>query len=161
MRVTPVSRAALLLGRVGRDVVTLVTQGVILLLAGVAFGLRAPVLGVVIGLAFVALLAISLSSLSYAIGLWIKNEDAFAPLLNAIIIPMVLLAGIILPMSGAPGWLNVVSRLTPFRYLVDAVRNAFLGRYTTHEFVWGVLVAIGMAILSVFLGTRTFQRENV
>ena len=133
MRVTPMSRAALLLGRVGRDVVTLVTQGVILVLVGVVFGLRAPVAGVLIGLAFVAVLAISLSSLSYAIGLRIKNEDAFAPLLNAIIIPMVLLAGIILPMSGAPAWLNVVSRFTPFRYFVDAVRDAFLGRYTAHD----------------------------
>ncbi len=160
MRVTPISRTALLLGRVGRDVVTLVTQGVILLLVGIAFGLRAPVLGVLIGLAFVAVLAISLSSLSYALGLRIKNEEAFAPLLNTIIIPMTLLSGIILPMSGAPGWLNVVSRFTPFRYIVDAVRDAFLGRYSAPAFMWGVLVAVGLAIVSVYAGTRTFQREN-
>ncbi len=160
MRVTPVSRTALLLGRVARDVVTLVAQGIILLLVGIAFGLRAPVLGVVIGLAFVAVLAISLASLSYALGLRIKDEHAFAPLLNTIIIPMTLLAGIILPMSGAPQWLNVVSRLTPFRYIVDATREAFLGRYSGHEFVWGALVAVGLAIVSVFAGTRTFKREN-
>ncbi len=161
MRVTPVSRTALLLGRVGRDVVTLVTQGIILLLVGLAFGLRAPIVGVLIGLAFVALLAVSLASLSYSLGLQIKEVHAFAPLLNAVIIPMTLLAGIILPMSGAPKWLDIVSRLTPFRYIVDATRDAFLGRYTAHEFVWGVLVAVGLAIVSVFLGTWTFRRENV
>jgi ABC-2 type transport system permease protein len=160
MRVTPVSRSALLLGRVGRDVVTMLVQGTILVLAGVAFGLRAPVLGVLAGLGFIAALAVSLSSLSYALGLRIKNEDAFAPLLNAIVIPVMLLAGIILPMTAAPGWLNVVSRFTPFRYLVDAARQAFLGAYSGSEFVWGVLVAAGLVLVSVWAGTRTFQKES-
>jgi ABC-2 type transport system permease protein len=64
MRVTPVSRLALLLGRVLRDVVVLLVQSVALVLAGVAFGLRAPLVGVLIGLGFVVLLAVSAASLS-------------------------------------------------------------------------------------------------
>jgi ABC-2 type transport system permease protein len=160
MRVTPVSRAALLFGRVGRDVVTMLVQGTILVLAGVAFGLRAPVLGVLIGLGFIAALAISLSSLSYALGLRLKSEDSFAPLLNAIVVPVMLLAGIMLPMSGAPHWLDIVSRCTPFRYLVDAARAAFLGEYSAHTLLWGAAVAVGLVAVSVVAGTRTFQREN-
>jgi ABC-2 type transport system permease protein len=160
MRVTPVSRIALLLGRVGRDVITLTTQAVILVLAGVAFGLRAPVVGVLVALAFVSVLAVSLSSLSYALGLRLKSEAVFAPMLNAIIIPLMLLAGIILPMSMAPEWLNVVSRFTPFRYIVDAVRDAFLGQYSSAEFAWGIMMAVGLAIVSVYAGTRTFLKEN-
>ena len=42
-RVTPVSRIAIMAGRVLRDVITLVVQAAILVLVGVAFGLRAPV----------------------------------------------------------------------------------------------------------------------
>jgi ABC-2 type transport system permease protein len=49
-RVTPVSRMALLAGRVLRDVLTLTVQAVVLVLAGLAFGLRAPLAGVVIAL---------------------------------------------------------------------------------------------------------------
>src|ERR1700689_2941303 len=41
-RVTPVSRMALLTGRVLRDVVTLIVQSTVLILAGVGFRLRAP-----------------------------------------------------------------------------------------------------------------------
>ena len=81
-RVTPVSRTALLAGRVLRDVVTLLVQAVVLVLAGLAFGMRAPVPGVLIGLGFVAVVAVSLSAMSYAVGLLIKNEDALAPLMN-------------------------------------------------------------------------------
>ena len=41
---------ALLAGRVLRDVLTLTVQAVVLVLAGLAFGLRAPVVGVLIAL---------------------------------------------------------------------------------------------------------------
>jgi ABC-2 type transport system permease protein len=65
-----------------------------------------------------------------------------------------------LPMSGAPHWLDIVSRCTPFRYLVDAARAAFLGEYSAHTLLWGAAVAVGLVALSVVAGTRTFQREN-
>jgi ABC-2 type transport system permease protein len=160
MRVTAVSRAALLLGRVGRDVVSLVMQSVALILAALAFGLRAPLGGVLIGVLFVVCLTVSLASLSYTLGLRVKHEESFAPLLNMIIMPLVLLAGIILPMSGAPRWLDIVSRFTPFRYIVDAVRDAFLGQYGAPEFIQGVAVAVGLAVVSVVVGTLTFIKEN-
>jgi ABC-2 type transport system permease protein len=161
MRVTPVSRLALLLGRVLRDVLVLLIQAVMLIVAGVAFGLRAPFLGIVIGLAFVVLLSVSLSSLSYAAGLAIKSEDAFAPLLNMITVPLMLLSGILLPMSLAPVWLNALSRANPFRYIVDAMRDVFLGNYATTVVAEGVVVALALAAASVVIGTRTFFKENV
>jgi ABC-2 type transport system permease protein len=161
MRVTPVSRLALLLGRVLRDVLVLLVQAVVLVVAGVAFGLRAPVLGLVIGLGFVVLLAVSLSSLSYAAGLVTKSEDAFAPMLNMVTVPLLLLSGILLPMSLGPPWLDVVSRANPFRYIVEAMREVFLGNYATAVVVEGVLVALALAVASVAIGTRTFFKENV
>jgi ABC-2 type transport system permease protein len=161
MRVTPVSRLALLLGRVLRDAVVLFVQSVLLLAAGIAFGLRAPVPGILIGLSFVLLLAVSLASLSYATGLLTKSEDAFAPLLNMIMVPLLLLSGILLPMSLAPRWLDALSRANPFRYIVEAMRAAFLGQYATGEVWWGVVVALMLAVLSVAIGARTFRRENV
>ncbi len=161
MRVTPVSRLALLLGRVLRDAVVLLVQSLLLLAAGIAFGLRAPVLGILIGLSFVLLLAVSLASLSYATGLLTKSEDAFAPLLNMIMVPLLLLSGILLPMSLAPRWLDVLSRANPFRYIVEAMRAAFLGQYATVEVGAGILVATLLAVLSIAIGVRTFRRENV
>ena len=41
--------------------------------------------------------------------------------------PAMLLSGLMLPMSLAPGWLDVLSHFVPFRYLVDAVRDAYVG----------------------------------
>jgi ABC-2 type transport system permease protein len=160
MRVTPVSRLALLLGRVLRDATVFVFQAVLLVLAGVVMGLRAPLAGVLIGFAFVALLTVSLGSLSYALAMKVRTPGEFGPLINAVSMPSMLLSGLMLPMTLAPGWLDVLSHFMPFRYLVDAVRDAYVGSYTSTAMLYGVLVAVGLVALSVTVGTRVFRTSG-
>jgi ABC-2 type transport system permease protein len=159
-RVTPVSRVALLTGRVLRDVVTLIVQSTILILAGLAFGLRAPLGAVLMSYVYIVLVAIGLSSLSYATALRIKSEDAFAPLVNSVVLPLVLLSGIMLPMTLGPGWLQGVARISPFRYIIDAMREAYAGHYWDAVTVEGLLVAVGLAAVLLWLGSRVFVSEN-
>ncbi|QXJ19592.1 ABC transporter permease [Actinomadura graeca] len=160
LRVTPVSRTALLLGRVLRDALVLAVQAVMLLAAGFALGLRAPVWGVAAGLAFVVALSVSIASLSYVLALRTRSEDAFAPLLSALTLPLMLLSGVLLPMGLAPGWLDAVSRCTPLRYVVDAARAAFRGDYAGAAAAEGALVTVVLLVVSVTLGARRFRREN-
>ncbi|MFJ8800910.1 ABC transporter permease [Streptomyces sp. NPDC102487] len=160
MRVTPVSRLALLLGRVLRDAAVFVLQGVLLVLAALVMGLGAPLAGILIGFAFVALLTVSLASLSYALALKVSTPQEFGPTVNALTMPSMLLSGLMLPMALAPGWLDVLSHFMPFRYLVDAVRDAYVGSYATAHMLYGVLVALGLAALAVTVGTRVFRRTG-
>ncbi|MFE0257730.1 ABC transporter permease [Streptomyces sp. NPDC059010] len=157
MRVTPASRLALLLGRVLRDATMFVFQAALLVLAALLMGLRAPLPGVLIGFAFVALLTVSLASLSYALGLKVHTTHEFAPAINAMTMPMMLLSGLMLPMTLGPKWLDVLSHFVPFRYLVDAMRDAYVGSYTTGHMLYGVLVAVGFAVVGVTVGTRVFR----
>ncbi|WP_331447708.1 ABC transporter permease [Streptomyces xanthochromogenes] len=157
MRVTPVSRLALLLGRVLRDSALFVFQAVLLVLAALVMGLRAPLAGILIGFAFVALLTLSLASLSYALAMKVRTPQGFGPAINAMAMPSMLLSGLMLPMTLAPGWLNVLSHFMPFRYLVDAVRSAYLGSYATTTMLYGGLVAAGFAMFAVTVGTRVFR----
>ena len=159
-RVTPVSRLAVMGGRVLRDTLVLVVQAVILVLVSLAFGLRAPVSAVLISLGFIVLVAVGLASVSYATALTVKSEDAFAPMLNSVIVPLVLLSGILLPMTLAPGWLQGIARVSPFRYIIDAMREAFQGHYANTIMLEGVLVAVGVAVVCLVLGSRVFVREN-
>ncbi|MEU6114665.1 ABC transporter permease [Streptomyces sp. NPDC047117] len=160
MRVTPVSRLALLLGRVLRDALLFVFQAVLLVLVALAMGLRAPVGGILIGFGFVALLVVSLASLSYALALKVRTPQEFGPAINALAMPSMLLSGLMLPMALGPGWLDALSHLMPLRYLVDAVRDAYVGRYATAHMLYGVLVALGLAALAVTVGTRVFRRAG-
>jgi ABC-2 type transport system permease protein len=160
MRVTPVSRAALLLGRSLRDVVMLTVQGALLIALAVPFGLRAPLGGALLSLALIAVLGLAMSSASYGLALKLKSEDAFAPVQNSIIVPLLLLSGILLPMSLAPAWLFIMSRFNPFVYVVDATRAAFVGNLTGTAVLLGVLAAVALSVAAIAFGIRTFQREN-
>jgi ABC-2 type transport system permease protein len=160
MRVSPASRFGLLLGRILRDALVLVIQATLLTVVAVVFGLRVPAIGAAITVAIVALLGIALSALSYAAGLWLKSEDALAPLLNMVSVPVLLLSGILLPMSLAPRWLQRLSQLDPFSYVVDGARAAFRGDYFNVSLAAGLGAALGMAIVSLIVATRTFQRES-
>jgi ABC-2 type transport system permease protein len=159
-RVTPVSRLALILGRVLRDASLIGLQGCVLLALALALGLRAPIPGMLLALALVVVLGIALSSLSYALGLVTRQEFVFAPFLNMVLVPVLLLSGILLPMSMAPPWLHTLSRFNPLSHLVDAIRDAFLGRYATLTVAGGALAVVALAIVSVTVATRLFLREN-
>ncbi|HEY4183136.1 MAG TPA: ABC transporter permease [Kofleriaceae bacterium] len=160
MRVTPASRLGLLLGRVMRDTVVLLIQATLLTLVAVAFGLRVPLAGAAITVGLVGLLGVALSSLSYAAGLWLKSEDALAPLLNMVSVPILLLSGILLPMTLAPRWLQRIAAANPFSHIVDGARAAFRDDLGNRSLAIGLLSAGILAVVSLAIATRTFQRES-
>lgn len=163
LRVTPVSRLAMLLGKVATNAAQTIVQAIlIIVLSTLVFGLRAPVGGVVLSLVIAALLAATLSSASYALALRIKSEDAFPAILNAILMPVLLLSGIIVPITTglAPNWLYTISRFNPFTHIVDAERASFRGDFAVHSLFTGSVVLIVITALAVLWGARTFQREN-
>ena len=160
MRVTPASRSALLLGRVLRDVLVLLVQGTILTVVAIPLGLRAPLGGVLVALGVVALLGAAFSSFSYALALTLKTEDALAPLLNGLAIPLLLLSGILLPMTIAPKWLQVVSDINPLKHVVEGVRALFLGRFAGSTTVWALGLTVALVAAGSWFGTSTFRRES-
>jgi len=159
LRVTPAGRTSLLLGRVLRDIVVLLVQAALLLAIGFVLGLRAPLAGLLLGLALLVVLAIGLASLSYAIAL-VMPDELFPPVASTAVVPLMLLSGALLPMSLAPPWLDVLSRLTPFRYVVEALRAFFAGSYGGAAVAWGMLAGLAFLVIGVALGTRVFHREN-
>jgi ABC-2 type transport system permease protein len=160
MRVSPASRTALLLGRVLRDVVVLLVQATILVAVAVPFGLRVNAVRAAVAVLLVATLGAAFSSLSYAAALTLKSEDALAPLLNGLAIPLLLLSGILLPMSLAPSWLRALSDVNPLKHIVDGVRALFASSGRTSTELWAVAVTAALTAVAIFLGARTFKKES-
>src|ERR671929_1591541 len=115
-RVTPVSRLALLLGRSLRDTVSLLAQAVIITVLALAFGLRVFIGDVLLAYLMLALISLMTSAVSYGVALAVKTEDVLAPVMNTVAQPVLLLSGILLPLSFAPGWLKRVSEWNPFSW---------------------------------------------
>ncbi|MCB9993275.1 MAG: ABC transporter permease [Hyphomicrobiaceae bacterium] len=158
--VSPASRAALITGRVLRDVVVLLVQTIILITAAIAFGLRVPIEALLLGVVLVMLLGASFSALSYAAGLALKSEDAFAPMVNTFALPVLLLSGILLPMTLAPRWLQIASDFNPFKHMVEALRAVFRSEYFSFTVALGFGLALGLVILSAWVGTRVFGNQT-
>jgi ABC-2 type transport system permease protein len=76
---------------------------------------------------------------------------------------VLLLAGILLPISiatGAPQWLVTTSDFMPVKYLVNALRDLFVGNVGTITTMWGVLWVLLLFVLGIWFGTRTFRKDN-
>jgi ABC-2 type transport system permease protein len=157
-RVTPVSRLALLIGRSLRDVVSLLFQAALIVVIAVGFGLSVNVLDVLAAFALMAVISLMLSAFSYAISLKLRSEDALAPLLNTISQPLLLTAGILLPLTFAPTWLKRVADWNPFSWATDGVRALFAGD-SGADSVWQAGVVIGgLTLITVVWASRAFAR---
>jgi ABC-2 type transport system permease protein len=158
MRVTPMSRVAMLLGRSLRDVLFLLIQGIVLIAIAIPFGLTIDPAAIVLTLALLALIGLALAPFSYTLGLWTKSEDALAPAINTIVFPILLLSGILLPMSLAPDWLRTLASFNPFSHAVDAARALFNGDFGNPEIVLGTALMAILAVMCLRLGARAFSR---
>jgi ABC-2 type transport system permease protein len=159
-RVTPARRISLIMGRTLQNMVTIGVQGAVLVLVALPFGLRASWSGIVSSVVIICLLALGISAASYAMGLILKDEDAFAPFIQGVSLPLLLLSGVLLPMSLAPAWLRHTSQANPLTYVVDATRALFRGDFGDHHVWVGALVTVGLGALLAWWGTRTFQRQS-
>ncbi len=157
-RVTPASRTALLVGRLMRDVAQLFVQALILVGLGYVLGMVAPVRGVVIGIVLTLLIGGACAAASNALALTTKSEDVVAPVINMVMMPVLLLSGILLPMSIGPDWLLRTSDFMPTKHIVNAVRGAFDG--TSNSLMWGSAWTLALFALALWWGTRTFRKEN-
>lgn len=160
MMVTPASRTALITGRVLRDAIMIVVQGLILVGAGYVFGLRIPVSALIAGLAVVAVLGAAFAYFSYAAGLALKSEDALAPMVNFFALPILLLSGILLPMSLAPRWLQILSDLNPFKHVVEAMRAIFRNEFFSTTTFLGVALVVVVMLVAAFLGNLVIRQQT-
>ena len=159
-RVTPASRTALLMGRLWRDLLQLLVQALVLVGLGYWVGMAAPGRGVVLGVLLTLLVGGACAAASNALALTTKSEDVMAPVINVVMMPVLLLSGILLPMTMGPGWLQRVSDFMPFRWITDAVRGSFLGDFGTSALLWGTAWAVGLFAIALWWGTATFRKEN-
>ena len=158
--VTPASRAAIISGRTLRDVVVIVVQAIVLMGAAWLMGLRVGLGAVLICLVLIGMLGAAFSFISNAIGIATKSEDALAPTVNTLALPILLLSGILLPMTLAPRWLQIVSDFNPFKHIVEALRAVFRGEFATPMVGIGLVLAVLLVVLGAWLGSRVLAAQT-
>jgi ABC-2 type transport system permease protein len=160
LRVTPVSRLALLLGMVIRDVVTLLVQSSVLVVVATLMGMRGDLVGLVLLFGLMTLIGLTMASVSYALAIAVKDEGALASMLNTFTVPLLLLSGIMLPLALAPQIIRTLAQLNPFAHSVDAARALTNGQFDDRSVLLGFGIMAVLAVLAVNWAARSFRRAT-
>src|ERR1700733_12600509 len=153
LRVTPISRLSLALGFILQTNMTLLFQSMVLVICSLLFGLKIDPLGA-FALAFLlVLIGITMASLSYCLALITREGGILAGVTNTFILPLLILSGVMLPISFGPPWIRALARLDPFLYAVNAARALIDGAIgdPAIPLAFAVFVATSLAALTLFI----------
>lgn len=161
MLVTPLRRPSLLVGRAVKEIVPMLAQTAIIVAVVVPFGFELHVLGAVLGLLMLAVFCTGLGALSYTLALAAKNQEwLFWAVQQTLLFPLLLLAGMLLPVDNGPGWLQTMSRFNPLTYVVDAERVLFNGELASSTVLAGVASAALVCAFGLTVGARAMRHSN-
>ncbi|WP_433253366.1 ABC transporter permease [Streptosporangium sp. CA-135522] len=143
-------RPAIILGRVLKDMIVLVLQALLVIGVAVLMGLRIglPELGLMVLL--MAVTGLFAANLSYGLALALRDENGMSQIIQFFALPLMLLAGMMLPISLGPDWMQAVARFNPLYYSVEAGRSLFAGHLSdsTIPTAFGVFLVLGALTLT-------------
>ncbi len=120
---SPVSRSAIVLGKVLGGATLAAIQGWVFLVFSPLAGVHTTPLGILYAMLAIALTSFSLTALGFVIAWPMDSTQAFHAVINLVLIPLWLGSGALFPVSGASGWLRFLMLLNPLTYGVDMLRN--------------------------------------
>ncbi len=125
--VAPVSRRAIVLGKVLGGTGIAVIQGALFLLLAPLVGIRPGAAGWAAALGVMALVAFGLTALGVLLAWRFDSVQGFHSVMNLLLMPMWLLSGAVFPPGKAVPWVRAVMVGNPLTYGVDALRRVLTG----------------------------------
>lgn len=157
-RVTPASRPALILGRALREVTVLMVQAAVITLLAIPFGLRVRPSALLVACPLFALLALATVTASYGLTMWVRNSAALGPVMTTVSQPLMLLSGMLLPLTLAPLWMLEIARENPFYWATNGLRALFAGDAAAPSVWLSLLGVLAMSALGLRWSLRLFAR---
>ncbi|WP_219518209.1 ABC transporter permease [Nonomuraea ceibae] len=159
MMVTPLNRTAMLVGRTLKEMAILTAQAVLIIVLALPLGFELHPAGVVAGMALLIVFGIGLGALSFVLALKsAPSGTLFYVVTQALLFPMLLLSGVLLPMDSGPAWLRALGDVNPVTHVVDAQRALFAGDLAHPSVLYGAAAAVVIAAAGLVLGNRAMRR---
>ncbi len=147
----PMTRSAVVLGRILADLGLAVFTTTITILVGLLVGFRpsAYVLVWLAAIGLMLLMAFTLAWLGAIIGLWLKTVEAVNSIVFTLIFPLTFLSSTFINPDFLPSWLQGFAKNQPFTLLLDATRGLLNGYPDVGNEAWMVTVylLLAMAVL--------------
>jgi ABC-2 type transport system permease protein len=158
LMVTPTPRSALITGKAFASGVRSVIQGVVVLIIAALLGVTltdnplkiiAALIVLMVGSAFFSCLSMTLAGL-------VAQRDRLMGIGQAITMPLFFSSSALYPAKIMPGWLQVISKINPLSYEVEALRGFLIGTETTY---WlDIVVLVGSTILAITAASLLLPR---
>ena len=153
--VSPTPRTALVLGKALSAGVRGLSQAVVVYALALLTGVKmnwSPValLGVI---ATIVIGACFFSTFSMIIACLVKTRERFMGIGQVLTMPLFFASNAIYPISVMPPWLQVVSKVNPLSYMVDALRGLMIvGGETTFGYGLDFSIMLGWTVILVVIG---------
>jgi ABC-2 type transport system permease protein len=157
-RVTPASRFAILIGPILSGLMMMMVFDTVVVAVGYGFGFQVHWLGLLLLAVLLGILAGMMAAFSIATALVTKDISSFAAIINGINLPLLLLAGVLLPISLGPLWMRVIAHFNPLYYLVQASRALAVGSFSSPAVWQAFAVLVPLCAVVLLWATRVFRK---
>jgi ABC-2 type transport system permease protein len=156
--VAPVPRLTIMIGRTLGGTTVALLQGLVVFAICWLAGFRASGFGALPeALAFMALIALTFTSLGTAIASVLQDFQGFQLVMNFLVMPIFFLSGALFPLTYAPRALAVTAAVDPLAYGVDGLRSALIG-VAHFGAATDLAVLAGLSAIFLALGSYLFSR---
>jgi ABC-2 type transport system permease protein len=122
--VAPVSRMAIVMGKVLGGTLLAFGQGIIFLLLAPLIGIKLTFVSAMLALIAMFVISFALTALGLCIAWRMHSTQGFHAIMNLFLMPMWFLSGALFPVAGAWKGLQIVMMLNPLTYGLAAIRRA-------------------------------------
>lgn len=153
--VAPVTRSAIVLGKILGGTTLAVTQGLLFLMLAPFMGLHPSLAGWLQVFVIITLAGFSMTALGFIIAWRMSSIQGFHAIMNLFLMPLWLLSGALFPPDGAPQWLRLVMAVNPLTYALAALRHALyggragLGTLPSYGLSLGITLISGLVLFGV------------
>ena len=157
---SPVSRVAILTGRLAGGVVLGLVQTLLFLGIGVIFGaeVQGGPIGILAILALAALLATAVGGLGVVLALRTGSAEAVQGAFPLFFV-LLFFSSAFFPRETMSGWFRTVADINPISHLVEAMRDQVIADVDPASIATGLAIAGGLAALAVAASGRALHRR--
>ncbi len=156
--VAPMSRGAVVVGKVLGGSTQATVQGLITMLFAPLVGVYPTPVQVLRIVLLMLLISSSLTSLGILIASRMTSFEGFGAISNFVVMPMYFLSGSIYPLTNLPLWLKALTTINPLSYGVDAMRGQIIHIYH-FSLLTDVLAIAGFGAVMLTLAIPMFSRS--
>jgi ABC-2 type transport system permease protein len=155
---SPISRSSILLGKTISHTLRNLFQGAVtIIMVVLLFGIN--IRGNPILIVFILIIG-TVSFLGFGIVATAitKEQESAQLILGLLQFPMMFLSGVLFPIEQMPSFLQVISKVLPLTYAVDALRKVMILGAGIEAVLWPITILIVLGVITLIIGVPLFEK---